>query len=182
MFGVTADGQRGWKEQGADTVHPFSSAKIVARQSYTWYVHPNGCSRVTYTIIGDNPNNTDTNNTVYGCTEELQGEDIFDTSKYTKIGVTVYGTATKTATFEFGSQYKTLRMYCLKKWTDIKFERIKCCIRLYFVYAYIRLMIIGYYCFLSAYCHRMFSSGGVDIYIIPIAYCCYVGIVILTRS
>ena len=23
-FGVTEDGQRGWKEQGADTVHPFS--------------------------------------------------------------------------------------------------------------------------------------------------------------
>lgn len=24
-FGLTEDGQRGWKEQGADTVHPFSS-------------------------------------------------------------------------------------------------------------------------------------------------------------
>ena len=27
-FGVTEDGQRGWKEQGADTVHPFRSAPI----------------------------------------------------------------------------------------------------------------------------------------------------------
>ena len=41
-FGVTEDGQRGWKEQGADTVHPFRSGIIFRNKPLYWSSYPNG--------------------------------------------------------------------------------------------------------------------------------------------
>lgn len=41
-FGVTEDGQRGWKEQGADTVHPFRSGIILRNKPLYWSSYPNG--------------------------------------------------------------------------------------------------------------------------------------------
>lgn len=41
-FGVTEDGQRGWKEQGADTVHPFNSFKFLAAVPYNTSRTSNG--------------------------------------------------------------------------------------------------------------------------------------------
>ena len=41
-FGVTEDGQRGWKEQGADTVYPFRSGIILRNKPLYWSSYPNG--------------------------------------------------------------------------------------------------------------------------------------------
>ena len=43
-FGVTEDGQRGWKEQGADTVHPFRSAPSLS------FLQASGASGGTYDV------------------------------------------------------------------------------------------------------------------------------------
>lgn len=50
-FGVTEDGQRGWKEQGADTVHPFNSIPktLVGKQSGT--CNANDWGSITKEII-----------------------------------------------------------------------------------------------------------------------------------
>lgn len=120
------DGKYGYNtdpNRGADTFSPFSSgAQIIGHSGYSWFIRTNGCTKLTYTYVGNASNNNTTNNRIYGSTEELTGNSILDLSKYVEIGTAEYGTTTKTVVFEFDAKYKTLYFYCLKPWFDINFE------------------------------------------------------------